>query len=55
MSDPHRPAAAGPRWGLLLLILSVTCTGQLSFAVVPPVLPEMAGALGVSRSGIGLV
>lgn len=39
----------------LLLILSVTAVGQLSFAAVPPVLPELAAALDVSRSAIGLV
>ncbi len=57
MSDtrPVGEDGGGPRWGLLLLVLSVTCVGQLSFAVVPPVLPELATALGVSRSAIGMV
>ena len=39
----------------LLLILGVTAVGQLSFAAVPPVLPELAVAFDVSRSAIGLV
>jgi len=40
---------------LLVLILGVTAVGQLSFAAVPPVLPELAQALGVSRGAVGLV
>ncbi len=55
MNRPEAEGAGGPGWALLLLILGVTAVGQLSFAAVPPVLPELAAALGVSRSAIGLV
>ncbi len=57
MSDsrPVPEDGGGPGWALLLLILGVTAVGQLSFVAVPPVLPELAAALGVSRSAIGLV
>lgn len=54
MSD-SAAGTGGPSGRLLLLIFSVTAVGQLSFAAVPPVLPELATALGVSRSAIGMV
>ncbi|MCU0281902.1 MAG: MFS transporter [Acidimicrobiia bacterium] len=54
MSDSAAGTDGAPR-RLLLLTLSVTAVGQLSFVAVPPVLPELADALGVSRSAIGLV
>jgi len=54
---PQSPTttASSPQWATLALILGVTAVGQLTFAAVPPVLPELADALGVSRGAIGLV
>lgn len=52
---PHPEASASPQWAALALILSVTGVSQLTFAAVPPVLPELAQALGVSRGAIGVV
>ncbi|MEE8498219.1 MAG: MFS transporter [Acidimicrobiia bacterium] len=40
---------------LLPLILTVTGMGVLAFAVIAPVLPDLADELGVSRGSIGLV
>jgi ACDE family multidrug resistance protein len=53
----HAPASepSSPQWPALALILGVTAVGQLTFAAVPPVLPELADALGVSGGSIGLV
>lgn len=42
-------------WPTVALVLFITVVGQLTFAAVPPVLPELAAALGVSRGSIGLV
>ena len=55
MSHTYSDADGDRRWPVLALMLSVSAVGQLSFAAVPPVLPELAAALGVSRSAIGLV
>src|SRR4030042_4104964 len=49
------PHSASPQWPALALILSVTGVSQLTFSAVPPVLPELATALGVSRGAIGVV
>jgi MFS family permease len=51
----YRPSSDDPHWPALGLILGVTAVAQLTFAAVPPVLPELATALGVSRGAIGLV
>ena len=51
----HGADPDGPQWPALALILSVTGVSQLTFAAVPPVLPELATALGVSRGAIGVV
>ena len=40
---------------LLPLIVTVTGMGVLAFAVIAPVLPDLADELGVSRGSIGLV
>jgi len=55
VSQTEADPAGGGRRPLLALILSVTFVGQLSFAAVPPVLPELARALRVSRGAVGLV
>ncbi|MBM3696266.1 MAG: MFS transporter [Actinobacteria bacterium] len=55
MSRSNPDDASGDRRPLLALILALSATGQLSFAAVPPVLPELARALGVSRGAVGLV
>ncbi len=48
-------SASSPPWGTLALILSITAVSQLTFSAVPPVLPELAVALRVSRGAIGVV
>jgi len=50
MPDPE----VNPR-RLLPLIVTVTGMGVLAFAVIAPVLPDLADELGVSRGSIGLV
>ncbi len=47
-------AEVNPR-RLLPLIVTVTGMGVLAFAVIAPVLPDLADELGVSRGSIGLV
>ncbi|MBN2112571.1 MAG: MFS transporter [Acidimicrobiia bacterium] len=39
---------------LLLLLIGISAVGQLTFAAMPPVLPELAAALRVSRGAIGV-
>ena len=55
MSQRLTPNPDSPQWPALALILSVTGVSQLTFSAVPPVLPELATALGVSRGAIGVV
>ncbi|MFH1330625.1 MAG: MFS transporter [Actinomycetota bacterium] len=55
MNHTDAGPADGRRWPFLALVLSVAAVAQLAFAAVPPVLPELAAALGVSRGAIGLV
>ena len=55
MSHSDTPTAQAPQWSLLVLVLGVTAVAQLTFSAVPSVLPELAVALRVERSAIGLV
>lgn len=55
MSLPVPPASQDRQWPLLLLVIGLSGVAQLSFAAVSPVLPELAGALRVSRGAIGLI
>jgi MFS family permease len=55
VSRTHLDPSGSPDWRLLALILGLTAVGQLAFAAIPPVLPELAAALRVSRGAIGLV
>jgi len=54
--SPSADAASQERnWPLLLLVLGITVVAQLTFVAVPPVLPELADALEVSRGAVGLI
>ena len=55
MTHAGTPGSDSPQWSALGVILSVTAVSQLTFSAVPPVLPELATALGVSRGAIGVV